>query len=1107
MKICFLLYLHRSYFLAIGSLMFFAVNTFGLNDKSQQNETDSLKSLVQNCKTDTARFGILSNFFWQYSQTDFPRYKYIGEWAYNEIKNSKNLKALSDGYDIKGYILEKEHKYDSAYPCFLKALAISKKIGYHARTSWSYYHLGLIHEALGRTDSTLYYYKALIDINKKAGYTVPACDMMFETAYVFERIKMPDSALLYYNKVLAYSQQIKNAEYEIYAYLKIADLYNHQNNTGKELEILNAALGFAEKSQFSEAIAKIYFYAGDLYFNRKRNFDLALLYYQKALDKFPHDDKLLLANLNDEIAKVYVAKGNDSLALKHTLTSISLARSVNSKHQVSEAYKTLGQIYSHQNKLKEAINCYSYCYNLGCDKCPKIKFHQALLEIADAYLQLNNKPKALEYYNKSLKLATDFKSPLEEALSSLKLGNFYQVLNHELSLKYYKDAFAFANQSGNIKTIRDIADTLTAVYKVKRDFKTAFEFQSLSKTLTDSLNVIEHQETMAEWETRFEFEKLKNENESKEKLSKLEIKRQKAYRNSALIVSLLLLVLGWVVWRNYRNKKKDIKQLEDQKKQIEEKNQEIQAQVEEIITQKDEIERISEELHLADETKLRFFTNLSHEFRTPLTLILNPAKNLLDTISLNDDYKKQVEYIYNNAQKLFDLTNQIMDLQKLDAGKLLLNLENDDIIEYCVGIIASFESLCDTKKVTIQLEANCSSAFAGFDKDKTGKILINLLSNAIKFCFENSVIEVKISTSDNRFQLLVNDHGIGIPANEVDNVFKRYMQASTNNHAGGTGIGLAYVKELVNFMKGNVTLESIENKGTTVSVEIPLEVLEIKNADNLQLEIAFREKTGTTKPFNITDYTEDKPDKAIIQIVEDNDQLRKFIAKLFQNEYRVILANDGQDGIDTAINNIPDIIISDVMMPLKNGFELCTALKNDERTSHIPIILLTAKDGMQSSVEGYQTGADDYIVKPFNNEILTLKVRNILNTRAAISKQFNTELNILPNAGAYADIDKNFMKKCIQIIESNMGNADFTVDILASELGFSRSNLYRKIISLTTFNPAELIRNIRMQHAAQLLKTSGIRVNEVAFEVGYDSTAKFSQAFKKHHGVLPSEMV
>jgi CheY-like chemotaxis protein/anti-sigma regulatory factor (Ser/Thr protein kinase) len=414
--------------------------------------------------------------------------------------------------------------------------------------------------------------------------------------------------------------------------------------------------------------------------------------------------------------------------------------------------------------------------------------------------------------------------------------------------------------------------------------------------------------------------------------------------------------------------------------------------------------------------------------------------------------------------------------------------------------------LCDRKKVTIKLEANCSNAFAVFDKDKIGKILVNLLSNAIKFCFENSVIEVKISTTDNRFQLLVNDHGIGIPANEINDVFKRYVQASTNNYIGGTGIGLAYTKELVTFMKGNVTLESIENKGTTVSVEIPVGELEIKNKDKLQLDIAFRDKIGIVKPFDITEYGEDKPDKAIIQIVEDNDQLRAFIAKLFKNEYRVILANNGQNGIDTAIKNIPDIIISDVMMPLKNGFELCTALKNDERTSHIPIVLLTAKDGMQSSIEGYHTGADDYIVKPFDNEILTLKVRNILNTRAAISKQYNSEQNILPNAGSYADIDKNFMKKCIQIIESNMGNAVFTVDMLASELGFSRSNLYRKIISLTTFNPAELIRNIRMQHAAKLLKTSGLRVNEVAFEVGYDSAARFSQAFKKHYSVLPSEM-
>jgi signal transduction histidine kinase len=690
--------LYRPFILTIGTLLFLIINTYGLNNQSTQKEFDSLNILVQKSPTDTAKFKILSNFFWLHGKTNFPRYNNIGEWAYNIIKDSKNQRFLSDGYDIKGYILEREKKYDSAYSYFAKALTISKKIGYHSRITWSYYHLGFIHQSLGRYDSAIYYYKILIECNQEYGYTDGAFTMIMITANLYEEIKKPDSALLYYNKLLAYSQQLKDVKQEIYTDLAIANLYSHQNNTKKELETLNIALGLAEKSNFSQLIAEIYFYAGDLYFVRKKNLDLALLYYQKASDKCAADDKFSLATIHNEIARVYLAKGNDSLALKHTLTSISLGRSINNKHRVSEAYKTLGQIYSHQNKLNEAINCYSYCYNLGCDECPKIKFHPALFEIADAYLQLNNKPKALDYYSKSLILANKFKSPLEQALSSFKLGDFYRASNQILAAKYYKDAFGFANQSGNIRIIRDIADTLATVYKAKHDFNKVSEYLSLSKTLTDSINVIENQENMVEWSTRFEFERIKSENESKEKLSKLEIKRQKAYRNSALVVALLLLISGWVIWRGYKNKKKVIRQLEEQKKQIEEKNQEILAQVEEITSQKDEIERISDKLHKADEQKLRFFANVSHELRTPLTLIVSPLTKLLKG-NVNGSAQKLYTVMLRNSRKLQELINQLLDISNIDKNELKLNLKLHDFNRQVRAIAAMFQSIAEEKNI------------------------------------------------------------------------------------------------------------------------------------------------------------------------------------------------------------------------------------------------------------------------------------------------------------------------------------------------------------------------------------------------------------------------
>ncbi len=532
----------------------------------------------------------------------------------------------------------------------------------------------------------------------------------------------------------------------------------------------------------------------------------------------------------------------------------------------------------------------------------------------------------------------------------------------------------------------------------------------------------------------------------------------------------------------------------------------VEQQKKEIERQKDEIKRISNELHASDEMKLRFFANLSHEFRTPLTLILNPVKDLLKTESDNSEFRKQLEYIYNNALKLNDLTNQIMDLQKLDAGKLQLNLEKSDIINYYLSIVSSFESLCHKKNNTLKFISNHSSIVASFDKDKVGKILNNLLSNALKFCYENTVIEIKLELSETILNVSVTDNGIGIPHEQIDSIFNRYYQVTSDKLVEGTGIGLAYVKELVGFMKGNVFINSIVEKGTVIKVGLPLNEYEIIEGKAIEITIHDEDNQSFTEEFDGKDYENEDENSNSVLIVEDNNELRMFIKDLFKNDFVVYDAKNGDEGIKAAFQHIPNLIISDVMMPNKNGFDLCKTLKTDERTCHIPVILLTAKDSIQSNLHGYQTGADDYIVKPFDSELLRLKVKNILATREAIIRQFNAELVTLPNASAYSDIDKRFMKKCMQIIERNIGNTAFSVEQLATELAFSRSNLYRKMQSLTNYNPAELIRNIRMQHASKLLKTSNIRVNEVAMEVGYENTKKFSQAFKKHFGVLPSKV-
>jgi signal transduction histidine kinase/DNA-binding response OmpR family regulator len=1026
----------------------------------------------------------------------------IGKLAVEISKNSENELMQADGFDILGAMYEHYKMNDSAYYAYLKMLSISLKLNNNRLIYWSYYHLGINHSGMGNIDSALYYFRKQYDYDilyKGSSGTYP---MLHEIAKVYQYTGNVDSAMVYFDNMILFSQQQNDPGLELDAYMAGIYFYGKINDTEKKVKFLNKAIAIAEEIHDEKAQIKIYIQIADMFFRQNENYIVALEYYQKALDLLLPQDTLLKASILNEIGVLHLEYGKDSLALVSTQQALKYAEEVGYKDEISKSYLNLGKIYYYRGELMKAIENFKISLKIGCDFCQKIAFHNTVISIADLYSELNQPDKALEYYLEAYKLAEEEGIYREMAISNLNLGNYYKLSKPSLAGKYYSTSYGYAEKGDDIYVLKAVCDKLSIFYETRQDYKKAYMYINRSVELNDSIHKMNRQASLANWELKFEMENINRANE----LSVEEIKRQKTFRNFLLIITLLLIGFGFFIYMSYQRKKNDNKILTRQKRQIEEQNLEIQAQVEEITSQKEEIERISHELHEADAAKLRFFTNLSHEFRTPLTLILNPAKNLLDNLPVDEEYKKQMEYIYANAQKLYDLTNQIMELQKLEAGKLQLTIVNEDIIGYCLGIVASFESLCDSKKVSVHIDSDTTKAIVGFDKDKTGKILTNLLSNAIKFSSEDSVIQVKISLSESRLILSISDEGVGIPANEVSGVFKRYKQASNNKNVGGTGIGLAYVYELVTFMKGKVSIESEENVGTEVTIEIPVQVIHIENQQALKLEIVNPNKAQTARSFNIEDYTTDKTDKPIILIVEDNDQLREYIAQLFQFEHSVVLAPDGHKGIEMALKHTPDLIISDVVMPNMDGFEFCTAIKNDEHTSHIPLLLLTAKDSEHSSLEGYHSGADDYILKPFDNEILKLKVRNILNTRAALGRQYNSEQNILPDISVYSDIDKNFMKKCIEAIEKNISNSQFSVDILASELGFSRSNLYRKAISLTTFNPAELIRNIRMQHAARLLKTTPIRVNEVAIEVGYDSTSKFSQAFKKHHGVLPSQI-
>jgi len=520
--------------------------------------------------------------------------------------------------------------------------------------------------------------------------------------------------------------------------------------------------------------------------------------------------------------------------------------------------------------------------------------------------------------------------------------------------------------------------------------------------------------------------------------------------------------------------------------------------------------REATQLHAMDEMKFRFFTNISHEFRTPLTLIISPVEKLLRE-SKSDDEKTLLSIVQRNAYGLLELVNQLLDFRKLDVQKDTLNISVGDIVAFIKDICYSFTELANRKSINFSFSTSVSELRMEFDPEKMRKIVYNLLSNGFKFTSINGKIDVSLSLiqqlNDDKklFKIIISDTGIGIPPNDLERIFERFyrVENSENGNQTGTGVGLHIVSEYVKLHKGDIGVKSELGKGSTFTILIPAtqliheEIIAHNHVEKLLLD-------------------EHKPEEEIIDeslksklplmlVVDDNEDFRNFIAALFTDSYRILKANDGDMALKIILDKMPDMIICDVMMPKMDGFELCRMVKQDIRISHIPIILLTAKAGDENKYKGLEAGAEDYIAKPFNMEMLSLKVSRIIERQKKSREQFKRKVDITVGEVEITTMDEKFVKKAVALVEANLSNSEFLVEDLCREMGMSRVYFYKKILSLTDKTPSEFIRFIRLKRAADLLEKSQLFVNEVAFQVGFNDPKYFRKYFKDEYGVSPNE--
>ena len=515
--------------------------------------------------------------------------------------------------------------------------------------------------------------------------------------------------------------------------------------------------------------------------------------------------------------------------------------------------------------------------------------------------------------------------------------------------------------------------------------------------------------------------------------------------------------------------------------------------------------------------RTRFFTDVSHEIRTPLSLIAAPV----DQLAMQDYTDPRIQYwlslIKRNSQRLFGLVNQLLDISQLDAGHMKMVLERSDVIRHVRMVIKEFQSMADSKGISYVIDVPEQELLVHYDRDKVEKVITNLLSNAFRFTPPSGIVTCRvkvISGGDEaespQLRIIVADTGPGVPAMDREKIFERFFRGNMeqNEAIGGTGIGLALTRELVQIMHGSVLLKSLEGRGSVFIVTFLLGKEHLQEGDYIVKDSQSLssvplhtdqdlEKDGSIGGMEPTSRTR-------ILLVEDNDELRTFMVESLISEYQVLEAGDGQEGLQLVHSDLPDLVISDVMMPGMDGMELCRRLKQDELSCHIPVILLTAKSTSQDKMEGFRQGADDYISKPFRYDELRARIRNLLEQGERLKNKYSGMVGMDWNEISVSTLDEKFLKKVIDIISENLLDPGFNVGRLQEKISISREHLYRKLMAITGESPSSLIRKLRLKTAAGLLQEGKSTITEIALHVGFSNPSHFARSFKKEYGLSPN---
>lgn len=803
----------------------------------------------------------------------------------------------------------------------------------------------------------------------------------------------------------------------------------------------------------------------------------------------------LFAALNDKkgLMDTYTLFGLTYIGLKqkekaeeYFRQSLALALQLDHADGIARSYNALGNIARSNMDFKQAMAYYVNANDaLANDEGNSLKT-LILINMGRIYTARGDIEQSKTYLAEALVLALKQSDSSGMAATYLSLGDLAMVRKDlVLAEQYFKQCELLSKRLGEKTSLLNLYIALIELKTMTGKPAEAHAYQQRYRQVRDSIFNVERAEQITELETRYDTEKKEHTIELLKQKSKVET----IWRYVLLVGVLLTAFAGIIIYRLQRIRIDRTKQMLDMQENLNIKLQEL------------------------DKMKTNFFANVSHEFRTPLTLILAPLEEELAKRPASEH--GWLKYMKRNATRLHELVDQLLDLSKLEVGKMQLRVKKDRLDEFLNLLLAPFDSWAESKKINFIRKLDLSTDAVWFDKDKVEKISTNLLSNAFKFTPEGGTVTITVrkqmQDGISELCITVSDTGPGIQEDEQDHVFSAFYQThqGSDNQVSGSGLGLSLVKELVTLYRGHISLKSEPFSGTLFHVSLPVAETAFLPEQRIVDDFVHTLQSDLQSEANEADDFIEPESSNIsndsILIVEDNADLRKFMSGILTPYFTVITARNGEEGLTVAAAAMPNLVLTDLMMPGMGGMQLLEKLKNDERTSHIPVIMLTARNEQHARIEGLKGGADDYLTKPFSSEELRVRITNLIDQRKQLAERFRERILISVTPTQESSLDDRFLLRVSQTIEAHMSDVTFSVERLAEYVGLDRSQLLRKLKALTGFSPNELIKDLRLKRAADMIRHKADTITQVGYAVGFNDPSYFTKCFKKAYGLTPTE--